>query len=355
MTTDESQHASIDDALDAAIAADASTDVVPATEGDAAPLTPEVPEGAPTAPAFELPAYTARWNADARTALEKLGLSDEHRPLLQNVLKQYEESDKFLGQRNNELGELRKRFEPLWEVVAPYEKQYALQGMTLQQGVRQLFQGAEFLRQSPDQALPWLAQTYRPREPTKVLQALATAWNADLGAAAQDAPYIDPAYQQMVQPLQQELQQLRQWQQQQEQQGRTSQQTALIEELRSFEAETDDNGNPKHPYLNEVFNEMVAIANTPGAIKSKNAREAIAEAYAKACRLNDTISERIAADKAKAAEEQARKDAAARTAATNKTAQAAATVTGKGKPGKGKPVDLDDALDQAMAELAGKS
>src|SRR5690606_2119413 len=203
MTTDERQQVSIDDAMDAAFAADASPPEV--TPSDA-PLTPEVPEGAVTPPAFELPAYTAAWNADARTALEKLGLSDEHRPLLQHVLTQYEESNKFLGQRNNELGEIRKRFEPLWEVLAPYEKQYALQGMTLQQGVGQLVQGAEFLRQSPDQAIPWLAQSYRPSDPTKTLLAMAQTWGVDLGAATQDAPYVDPAYTQMVQPLQQELQ-----------------------------------------------------------------------------------------------------------------------------------------------------
>lgn len=344
MTPEEAQNVSLDDALEAALAPEASsTEVTPE-----APALPAVPEGAVEPQPFELPPYTKRWNAEARTALEKLAQAQDHRPHLDPLLKQYEEAHKFIGQRDNELGELRKRFEPLWEVLAPYEKQYALQGMTLQQGLGQLFQAAEFLRQSPDQAFPWIAQTYKPREAAKVLQSLAQSWGVDLGAAAQDAPYVDPTVTSLIQPLQNELQQLRQWRDQQETQGRTAQQTALIEELRSFEAATDDNGNPKHPHLRDVFDDMVKLAQA-GYAKS------IPEAYELACRVNPTVQERITAERAKAAEDKARAEAAARSAAANKTAQAAATVTGKGTAGKVAPKSLEEAMEAAEAELLGKS
>jgi hypothetical protein len=344
-TEEESQHVSLDDALDAAMAQDASSDVS-ATEGT--PALPSVPEGAVEPPAFELPAYTKRWNAEARTALEKLAAAQEHRPHLDPLLKQFDEANKFIGQRDNELGELRKRFEPLWETLAPYEKRYALQGMTLQQGLGQLLQAAEFVSQSPDQAFPYFAQTYRPRDAARAVQEVARVWGVDLGAVAQDAPYIDPAVQSLVQPLQQELQHLRQWRDQQETHSRTAAQTALIEELRSFEAAVDDNGNPKHPYLRDVFDDMVRLAQS-GYAKS------IPEAYERACRLNDTISQRQAEEQQKAAEERARKDAAARTAAANKTADAAKTVTGKGTATRSAPMDLEEAMALAEAELSGKS
>ena len=281
----------------------------------------------PEEPAFELPSYTTRWKAEARDALLAFGGNPEFRGHLDPILKQIEESNKYLGQREQELANLNKRYEPLNDTLSQIEQQYNLQGMSLDMGLKQLVGSAQFLATNPDQALPWLAGTYRPRDPSAALQAMAQSWGVDMGQLAQEAPYIDPSVSQIVGPLQQELNSLKQWKSQYEQQQARSQHDAIQAQVRAFAAETNEDGTPKHPHLERLAQQMHQYI-TSGVAKD------LPSAYRMAERLDDELQAQLAAEKAK-------KDAATRSTAAKKAVGASQSVVSKGKAGTARQSHTD--------------
>lgn len=295
----------------------------------------EVEQEQPEVPAFELPSYTTRWKAEAKDAALYIGNNPELRSHLDPILKQIEETNKYVGQREQELAQLNKRYEPLNDTLSQIEHQYNLQGMSLDMGLKQLVGSAQFLATNPDQALPWLAGTYRPRDPSAALQAMAQSWGVDMGQLAQEAPYIDPSVTQIVGPLQQELNNLKQWKSQYEQQQARSQHDAIQAQVRAFAAETNEDGTPKHPHLERLAEQMHRYI-TSGVAKD------LPSAYRMAERLDDELQAQLAAEKAK-------KDAATRSTAAKKAVGASQSVVGKGS-GSSKP---EKTTEQAMREQLG--
>ena len=239
------------------------------------------------------------WKQPYRDAFGKYASNPEYRDLLSNWQGQWKETQGYITQRDQEYADYRKRFEPLHEVLSPYEQHWRQQGMDTVAGVRQLVSYAEALAKNPQAVIPQLAQMY----------------GVDLQSLVAEQPYIDP----QVSALQQQVQRMQQAEHQRTQAAQQQQYHRLTEEIRAFETAADEQGNLKAPHFQRVYNTMVALANG-GAAKS------LQEAYDKAVVLDPELQAEIA-------EARAKQDAAARAAEAAKAAAASRTVKSKGLEG----------------------
>lgn len=341
---DEKESVSLTDALRDSYDAIPDNDATPDAaniDRDAAPseAAPRLPPEQP----WEAPGWAARWKPEARDALGRFASNPEFKPHFDVLQKQLEEINGYQTRRDQEFSGYRQKIDPVYQVLAPYEQRYAMQGMSLQQGVQQLFQSAEFLATSPDEALPWLGQTYRPQNPGETLQRLAQAWGVDVNSI--DQPYVDPTVTALLNPLQQQVQQLTQQIQQQQAGQQYQQQASLVHEISAFEQAKDVNGALLHPHFDEVFDDMLKAVNM-GYAKS------IGEAYEMAVSMNPQARERAQAGAAEAAKRKALDEAAARTRAAEKAEGASRTVTGKGKGSRLGELSLREAFNAAEQSLS---
>lgn len=105
----------------------------------------------------------------------------------------WKEQQGYVTKKEQEYADYRKRFDPIGELVSPYEGYWKMQGMDTRQGLGQLLAYAEQLAKDPKSTIPQLAKLY----------------GVDLGSLVAEQPYVDP----QVATLQQQLQQLQQQQQ----------------------------------------------------------------------------------------------------------------------------------------------
>lgn len=304
----------------------------------------------PAAPAFELPPYTKMWSEAARNALQAVGGIQHNKGHIEPILKQIEESNQYTTKRDQEFAEYRKNIDPVYQVLQPLEQAYRMQGMSLHQGVAQMVEGAKFVASDPDQAFPYFADMYRPRNPAEAVQAIATKWGVDLGQLAQEQPYIDPTIQALLNPLQQKLaafeQQTQQQQWQQQEQARMQEeatQKAIVEKLASLEVQQDESGNLRFPHLAKVFDDILLLANT-------GRYQTIEDAYDRAVLMNPDLSQSVV----KSAEAKAIQEAKAQSERIQKEAQANRSAGGKGRKSEApKEQSLQKSLEAAYDEVYG--
>jgi hypothetical protein len=291
----------------------------------------------PVEAAWEAPGWTKRWKEPSRNALKALRDHPEARAHLDPLLKELDETYGYVTKRDQEYAQYRRQLDPIAEVIGPYVNQLHMQGMSPQQFVQQLVATQEAMRSNPDQTFPHLAGMFKPRDANQVIKALAQQWGADLGAITQEAPYIDPALQQMLGGYHSELSQLKQslWQQQQGQ--LQAQQAAVLNDIAAFESAADESGNPKHPHYREVYDDMVMLIQMGRA-------SSLPQAYDMAVRFNPKLS-------ASMAEQQALKDAARQTAEAKQAAEASRNVSGKPKGRPGQASSIEEAMRKAEKEL----
>lgn len=309
------------------------------------------PEEAP----WEPPAFTARWSENARNAVKEFGTATHNRKYLEPILNQFEDHNKRYTQHQQEFSDYRKNIDPIYSVLQPLEQTYRLQGMSLQQGVSQLVEGAKFVASDPDQAFPYFASMYSPRNPADAVMGIAKAWGVDLGQLAQEQPYIDPTYQALITPLQKELAEVRQFTEQQRQaqaqeQARFNQQQQqlIVNKLKELEEQKDEAGNLRFPHLNTVFPDIEILAER-GRFKT------IEEAYDYAVMMNPELSQSVITDRAKAAEQKAIQEATAKSKAVQQEASSNRSVAGKGRPTEGvKNLSLRETAAEAFRELSAK-
>jgi hypothetical protein len=324
------------------------SDGITAAESEFDDLDTGADESAELLPAetpWEAPSWAAHWKHEARDALGRFASHPELKTQYTPIQKQIEEIYADKTRREQEAAEYRKRTDPLWNVVQPFEQRYALQGIPVHQGVQQLFQAAELLNTNPDQAFPWLAGSYRPQNPQEALMRLAQSWGVDLNAAMQEQPYIDPTVTALLNPLQQQVQQLQQAIGQQQAAQQHQQHNALVSEISDFEAAKDENGKPLHPHFATVFDDMVAL------VKMGRATD-LDTAYRMAVQFSPQLQTQSQGEAAEAARKKALQQAAARTAAAEKSEVASRTVAGKSQNrNQQMHLSIKDGIAKAAAEL----
>jgi hypothetical protein len=290
-----------------------------------------------------MPGWAKRWKEPSRKALEALYQREDVVPHWEAIQSELDETYQYFGKQGQEYGEYRKRADPILSIASKYEPQYRIQGMTLEQGVGQLFQAAEYLATNPDEALPWLAANYSPRDAAAVVRNLAQAWGVDLAQASQDAPYVDPTIQQMVTPLQQQLQAVQEQLMWRDQQERERTRHAVVEQISRFEDATDASGQPLYPHLRRVFPAM-AQAFKAGFVND------LASAYQFAVRNDPELGQEIEQQRLEEARKRALEEAAARSEQTAAAKAASRNIGGKGianDGGKKRRLSISDAIKQA--------
>lgn len=307
-------------------------------KGDKAPDAPK--------PSWEAPGYTSMWKEQHREALEWLATNQdqETQKRAKEIQGRIEEYNQHNTRTEQALSQYRKRFDPVAELLGQAEQQYAMQGMSLDGGLRQLFTAARMMAQDPDNTFPWIAQLYRPRDAAKVVQALSQHWGVNLGEVAQGQPFVDPHVQQIVTGLRGELQTLQQARYQEQQQQRMQYQNNVINACTQFEQEKDASGALTHPHVQKVGPDMAILLHSGRA-------QNLQQAYDMACRMNPDVSQELV----KQAEQKAREQAARTTSETQQAAAAARNVSGKPNGQRSQPATRREAYEKAKRELEARS
>ena len=310
----------------------------------------EAPQAVAPEPEFTVPSWAKAWPEAARNALQSIGNITHNKGHIEPILKQIEETNQYTTRRDQEFAEYRRNVDPLYKVLRDLEPSYRMQGMSLEQGVGQLVEGAKFVATNPDQAFPYFAGMYRPQNPTDALVGIAKQWGVDLGKIGYEQPYIDPAVQALLTPLQQKLAQIEQMTAQQEAAGRQQAhqqqiqlQKAVVEKLASLETQQDESGNLRFPYLKDVFDDILILANA-GKVKT------IEDAYDLAVKMNPQLAETVV----KTAEQKAIQEAAARSQRVKHEVSVNRNIGGNGKAdGARKAVTLQEAAELAYQQVYG--
>lgn len=271
-----------------------TNDAPPEVEAKEAPqeAAPEAPPIPAELPPLEPPAM---WGKQYKELFSQIAQTPEQRAYAEAWLNQWKETQGYITKRDQEFADYRKRLDPIYERIAPYEQYWAMQGMTAEQGVTQLLSYAEALARDPAGMIPQLAQMY----------------GVDLQQLVQEQPYVDPE----VAALKQQLAELQQAHYQREQYQQQEQHNRLIEEVRAFETAVDEQGNPKHPHFNRVFDRMIGLAR--GGLA-----QSLQDAYEMAVSLDPELQAEITQQKAQA-------QAATQTAEAKRAVEASRTVRSK--------------------------
>ena len=179
------------------------------------------------APGFLSPAAQAQWAS--------------LNPILRREIKKYERDGATNAQSLNEkLKTLEPEYNEWSRVTAPYKDRFARQGMTMPQVFNQLMA----LVQQADQDFPGFV-----REQARMR-------NFDLTQlVVEPGIQVDPKVSQLENQLRQIQSQLYGQQQAQVQ----SQQQVVQSQIEQFQNATDESGNPKHPYFENVKKAMGAL------------------------------------------------------------------------------------------------
>lgn len=242
----------------------------------------------------------AVWKQQYRDKFGKYATNQEYRDLLTTWQDQWKDNQGYITRKEQEFADHRRRFEPIGEVISPYEQVWASQGLSPDQGLRSVMAAYQQLNQDPQGTLIRLAQHY----------------GVDLESAYAEQPYVPPE----VQGLQQQLQQVQSQFQQQQQAFEQQQYARLNQEIQAFQTAVDEHGNPKAPHFESVFNSMVQLARAGLATS-------IQEAYDKAVALNPELRAQIATQQQQA-------QAVTRAAEANRALEASKTVKSKGAEGR---------------------
>lgn len=316
----------------------------------APPAAQNAPQGDPAAaPAqWQPPGWAKIWATQqgqegrlkAIQALSENQDIAEHYKALSEGLDQFHKWD---GERNVMIGRYRQAFDPISQIVGEMDQQYRRQGMSLQQGLGQLWQTAQDLATDPDATMARIGNVYKPRNAAQVLQYLAQAWGADLNQMVQQAPYIDPAVARQLNATQQQLRAITEERHREQQGQRMAQYNALIQHITQFETEKDASGNLKYPYAAEVGQEM-------GLLLQMGKANSLPMAYEMATKYHPKAQE----DRQKAAEKAARDAAARATTEAEQAKSAARNVNGRPGARDTRPRNMDEAVRRAEKQVYGR-
>ena len=302
-----------------------------------------VEEAAPAKP-WEAPAYAKAWSEQRRKALEAIATREDLKDHWKELDGQLNDFNQWDGRRNWEIGQYRKRLEPVNDILQQMEAQYTRQGMSIQQGLGQLWQTAQDLSTNPDETMARISTMVRPRNPAQVLNFLAQTWGQNLGELVQSQPYVDPVIARELSQTKSALQQIMEQNQQRENAVRQQQYHALINHITEFEQAKDASGTLKHPYAAEVGQDMGLLLQTGRA-------QTLEQAYEIATKLHPKAQE----ERQKAAEKAAREAAARNTTDAEQARNAARNISSRANGSQNRVASMGDAIALAEKQTYGKT
>lgn len=190
--------------------------------------------------------------------------------------------------KTQEIADFRKTYDPVAQLFEPYQAELRANGTTPAEVVSRWA--------SVDRALE--------SDPAGTLQQLAQSYGLDL-ANLEAAPQVDP----QVKALQEQMAMLTRSIQDREQAEVTTRHNTMLNEIESFSTQTNEAGEPAHPYFDAVVNDMAALAH---AERSAGREPKLDALYERAVWANPEVREQMLAAQRKAAEEKAEKEAIAK-------------------------------------------
>ncbi len=166
-------------------------------------------------------------------------------------MERYKDLEGDYTKKTQALAQYRKRQEAFDEIMQPHKSDFERAGMDEVAAVRQLLAAHDYLRKDPQNAINWLANQY----------------GVDVGAVGNDPALEDEYADPQVKQLQQQVAQLTGFIQNQQTQQQSQVQASTQSLIDQFAAETDANGNPKHPHFERVRGVMGTL------ISSENAKD----------------------------------------------------------------------------------
>lgn len=266
------------------------------------------------------------WRAEEKEAFKALP-----KPVQETIARREAEREKAWNRSQMEVSQYRRKYQELDSVLAPLEETWARNGLTAGAVIRNFVAWQKHLDTNPQQALAELAQSYGISPET----------------IGQAAPQIDPT----ISHLQQQIQQLQQALTTREQSEEQAYMGQVEQGISMFAEEKGADGKPLRPYFNDIYQDMLPIAQ---ALKQANPTasptEILAAAYDRAVYANPSIRERViqerlAAEQAKRIADAKTKANAARTAGGSLTNGSGVSMQPNGK------ASIRETLSQAWDEL----
>jgi len=191
------------------------------------------------------------WPKDFAAKFEALEAPAQHM-----FMERYKDLEGDYTRKTQEIAKYKKRNEAFDEIMQPFKGDFERAGMDEVGAVRQLLAAHDYLRKDPQNAINWLANQY----------------GVDMAAIGNDPAAEDEFADPQVKQLQQQVAQLTGFIQNQQTQQQSQVQQSTQSLIDQFAAETDANGNPKHPHFDRVRGVMGSL------ISSENAKD-LATAY----------------------------------------------------------------------------
>ena len=256
-TADEPKTPTLKETLQAAMKGEDSLPEVPAEKMEEVQKQEEQPEQTEEsveeeqAPELEAISAPKHWPKEEQEIFNAWDANVQHQ-----VMDRYKAMEGDYTKKTQALAKYKKRNESLDEIYGPFRDDFQRAGMDEVAATRQLLAAHKYLREDPQQALKWLAQSY----------------GVDLKAVNDDTAIEDEYADPQMKAMQQQIAQLQGTITNQQQQAQNMQKQEVQAMIDNFQTAKDADGNLKHPHFDVVQNQM------SGLISSGVAKD-IASAY----------------------------------------------------------------------------
>ena len=173
------------------------------------------------------------------------------------VMDRYKAMEGDYTKKTQALAKYKKRNESLDEIYGPFRDDFQRAGMDEVAATRQLLAAHKYLREDPQQALKWLAQSY----------------GVDLKAVNDDTAIEDEYADPQMKAMQQQIAQLQGTINNQQQQAQNMQKQEVQAMIDNFQTAKDADGNLKHPHFDVVQNQMSGLISSGVAKDIESAYE----------------------------------------------------------------------------------
>ena len=198
----------------------------------------QVEEKAPELEAISAPKH---WPKEEQEIFNAWDANVQHQ-----VMDRYKAMEGDYTKKTQALAKYKKRNESLDEIYGPFRDDFQRAGMDEVAATRQLLAAHKYLREDPQQALKWLAQSY----------------GVDLKAVNDDTAIEDEYADPQMKAMQQQIAQLQGTITNQQQQAQNMQKQEVQAMIDNFQTAKDADGNLKHPHFDVVQNQMSGLISS---------------------------------------------------------------------------------------------
>jgi hypothetical protein len=266
------------------------------------------------------------WKKEEQEAFRSLP-----RPVQETIARREKEREIAWNRGQMEVANFRKKYSSIEEALAPHSNKWARLGVEPGQVIKQFLAWQERLDQDPKSGIAELAATY----------------GLDPSAIAQHAPTVDP----QISSLQAEIQRLKTEVMGRSQYEEQAYMSEISNSIGAYAMEKGQDGKPLRPYFNDLYHDMLPIADSlKRANPNATPTQIIDAAYDRAVYANPSTRAAMLEERSK--QEEAKRIAEAKDRTTR--AKLASSTLTNGTPGtltNGGPKTIRESLLQTWDEL----